>query len=164
MKILALGSNLRYKNNSPIKNIELAYKCIEKFDIKIINKSYIYKSEPYPNKFDPFFFNSVISINTNLKPFELLKNILEIEKFFGRIRKKKNCPRTLDIDIICYDNLILKKEKLKIPHPLLHKRPFVILPMMDLDENWKHPVLFKTINQLIREFKPEELNKVKKIK
>ena len=93
MKILALGSNLRYKNNSPIKNIELAYKCIEKFDIKIINKSNIYKSEPYPNKFDPFFFNSVISINTNLKPFELLKNILEIEKFFGRIRKKKELSK-----------------------------------------------------------------------
>ncbi len=164
MKILALGSNLKFNKNSPLENIESAYEYLEKFNIKILKKSHIYQSEAYPNKSDPIFFNSAVSIETNLNPFDLLNKILEVEKLFGRVRKEKNNPRTLDIDIICFDNLILNQENLKIPHPFLQKRPFVFLPIKDLDEKWKHPVLLKTIDQISKEFSIEEINKVKKIK
>lgn len=164
MKILALGSNLKFNNNSPLENIESAYEYLERSNIKILQKSHIYQSEAYPNKSDPIFCNSAVSIETYLNPFDLLNKILEIEQLFGRVRKEKNNPRTLDIDIICYDNVILNQENLKIPHPFLQKRPFVFLPIRDLDENWKHPILSKTIDQIFKEFSMDELNKVKKIK
>lgn len=164
MKILALGSNLKFNNNSPLENIESAYEYLERSNIKILQKSHIYQSEAYPNKSDPIFCNSAVSIETNLNPFDLLNKILEIERLFGRVRKEKNNPRTLDIDIICYDNVILNQENLKIPHPFLQKRPFVFLPIRDLDENWIHPILLKTIDQIFKEFSMDELNKVKKIK
>ena len=163
MKILALGSNLSFNNNTPEENINSAYQFIANNDIKILKRSHIYKSEAYPNKSDPLFCNSAISIETDLKPEELLNVILDIEKKFGRERKKKNNPRTLDIDIISYDNLILNEKNLKIPHPALHLRPFVILPIRDLDTNWKHPAFFKTVAQIIDKFEPKEINKVKKI-
>tara|TARA_B100000963_G_scaffold53391_1_gene41516 strand:+ start:836 stop:1330 length:495 start_codon:yes stop_codon:yes gene_type:complete len=163
MKIIALGSNLPFKKKSSVEIIESAYETLINYNIKILKKSYIYQSEAYPNKSDPLFYNSALSIETKLQPIDLLDRILKIEKLYGRVRNEKNCPRTLDIDIISYDNLILNEKKLKIPHPVLHLRPFVILPIRDLDSNWKHPVFFKTITQIIDKFEPKELNKVKKI-
>ena len=163
MKILALGSNLSYKKNSPKQNIELAYEILKDHNIKVLKKSNLYQTEAYPNKSDPLFCNSAISIETNLGPNELPKNILQVEKKFGRERNKKNSPRTLDIDIISYDKLILEEKNLKIPHPHLHKRPFVFLPVNDLDDSWMHPVYLKTIKEIIKEFDTKELNKVKKI-
>ncbi len=164
MKIIALGSNITFKNLSPIEIIEKTYQILKNYNITIIKKSNIYQSEAYPNKSDPLFYNSALSIETKLKPYELLENILKIEKLFGRERKGKNCPRTLDIDIISLDNLILDEKNLKIPHPNLHLRPFVILPIRDINVNWKHPVFLKTVGQIIEKFEPDELNKVKKIK
>ena len=72
-------------------------------------------------------------------------------------------PRTLDIDIICFDDLIINDDNLNIPHPSLHKRPFVSLPVKDLDKSWKHPVFLKTIDEFVKEFDPNELKSVKKI-
>ncbi len=164
MKIIALGSNITFKNLSPIEIIEKTYQILKNYNITIIKKSNIYQSEAYPNKSDPLFYNSALSIETKLKPYELLENILKIEKLFGRERKGKNYPRTLDIDIISLDNLILDEKNLKIPHPNLHLRPFVILPIRDINVNWKHPVFLKTVGQIIEKFEPDELNKVKKIK
>ncbi len=142
MKIIALGSNIPFKNVIPIKIIEKTYTILKNYNINIIKKSHIYQSEAYPNKSDPLFYNSALSIETKLQPYELLKNILEIEKTFGRERKEKNSPRTLDIDIISFDGLIINEKNLKIPHPSLHLRPFVLLPIRDLDMTWIHPIFF----------------------
>ena len=75
--------------------------------------------------------------------------------------KEKNSPRTLDIDIICFDDLIINDDNLNIPHPNLHKRPFVFLPLRDLNKSWKHPVFLKTIDEFVKEFDPNELKSVK---
>ena len=163
MKILAFGSNLPFENNSTKENIESAYKTLSKFNINILKKSFFYQSEAYPNKSDPLFCNSAVSIETNLSPHDLLLNILKIEKQFGRERKEKNSPRTLDIDIICFDDLVINDDNLNIPHPNLHKRPFVFLPVRDLNKSWKHPIFLKTIDHFIKEIDPNELKSVKKI-
>ena len=89
MKIIALGSNIPFKNISPVEIIEAAYNTLANYNIKILKKSNMYQSEAYPNKSDPLFYNSVLSIETKLKPIDLLVNILKIEKLFGRERKEK---------------------------------------------------------------------------
>ena len=70
---------------------------------------------------------------------------------------------SLKIDIICFDDLIINDDYLNIPHPNLHKRPFVFLPLRDLDKSWKHPIFLKTIDEFVKEFDPNELKSVKKI-
>tara|TARA_B100001287_G_scaffold268041_1_gene263858 strand:+ start:435 stop:929 length:495 start_codon:yes stop_codon:yes gene_type:complete len=163
MKIIALGSNIPFKNILPVKILEETYTILKNYNINVVKKSHIYQSEAYPNKSDPPFYNSALSIETKLQPHELLKNIQDIEKAFGRERKEKNSPRTLDIDIISFDDLIINQKNLKIPHPSLHLRPFVLLPIRDLDMTWIHPVFYETIGEIIDKFEPNELNKVKKI-
>ena len=163
MKILALGSNLPFKNNLPEQNIKDAYEILIKNNIKILKKSNIYKSEAYPNKNDPEFCNSAISIDTNLEPKKLLELILKIEENFERKRGVKNSPRTLDIDIISFEKEVIDDSNLKIPHSEIHKRLFVLLPLQDLDENWKHPILDKSVASMIKEFDQNDLNTVKKI-
>ena len=85
MKIIALGSNIPFKSMLPIEILETTYKIMKNYNINIIKKSHIYQSEAYPNKSDPLFYNSALSIETKLTPYELLENILKIEKLFGSI-------------------------------------------------------------------------------
>jgi len=167
MKILALGSNLKYQDNLPIDNIEKAYQQLESEGIEILKKSFFYESEAYPNNKDPKFINSAIIIKTNLPAQVLLQKIFKIEKNFGRVRNQKNSPRTLDIDILDYDGQIInikdKNINLDIPHKEIHNRLFVLLPIRDLSVGWLHPESKATIEDMIANFSQDQINKVKKI-
>jgi 2-amino-4-hydroxy-6-hydroxymethyldihydropteridine diphosphokinase len=167
MKILALGSNLKYQDNLPIDNIEKAYQQLENEGIEILKKSFFYESEAYPNNKDPKFINSAIIIETNLSAQVLLQKIFKIEKKFGRVRNQKNSPRTLDIDILDYDGQIInikdKNINLGIPHKEIHNRLFVLLPIRDLSVGWLHPESKATIEDMIANFSQDQINKVKKI-
>jgi len=97
--------------------------------IDILQTSIIYKNPPFGYLNQPFFYNSVMVIATNFSPYELLRFLLYTEKKFGRKRSFKNAPRTLDLDIIIYDNLKIDKPDLKIPHPFFKKRDSVLVPL-----------------------------------
>ncbi len=97
--------------------------------IDIIQTSIIYKNPPFGYLNQPDFYNSVLIIKTDFSPFELLRFLLWTEKKFGRIRSFKNAPRTLDLDIILFNNFKINTDKLKIPHPFFKKRDSVIIPL-----------------------------------
>ncbi len=97
---------------------------------------------------------------TDLTPYTLLEKIMEIEKKYGRERKYKFSPRTLDIDIIFYEDLVLNDKKLKIPHPLMHKRGFVLLPMKEVLDEWIHPVFKIKLSEIIINDYQKEVKKV----
>jgi len=97
--------------------------------LKVISTSIILKNPPFGYLNQPDFFNTLFLIKTNLLPFELLAYLQKIEKHFKRKREFKNSPRTLDLDIIMYNNLKINKPKLKIPHPEYKKRVSVMLPL-----------------------------------
>ena len=84
----------------------------------------------------PKFVNAVIKISSNLKAHELLDKLLIIENIAGRVRDKKNGPRTLDLDILLFNDFILTEQNLTIPHPRMHERLFVLMPLKDIDENF----------------------------
>jgi len=159
---LAIGSNLGNKE----KNICLAkYKLLSN-DVKLIKSSSNYETLSWPNKKKPKFINTVIKISTILSPMALMQKCLNIESDLGRKRSKKNEPRICDIDIIDYDQKILKgnnNKKLILPHPEMHKRNFVLLPLYEIARSWIHPVKKKKIDKLIKLLDIEDLRTIKLI-
>ena len=157
---LSIGSNLGNK----IKNIELAKYKLEKNNIIIIRASKNYETLSWPNKKEPKFVNIVLKIKTFLSPKDLMRKCLYIERELGRLRKKKNEPRTCDIDIIDYDKKIQKSTKnqnLIIPHPKMHKRNFVLLPLYEIAKTWIHPIKKTSIKDLINALDIENLRTIK---
>ena len=158
---LAIGSNLGNK----ISNIEIAKVELEKYKIKILKSSSNYISESWPDSSMPNYINIIIKIKTSLVPLELLKICNLIELKLGRVRGKKNAPRTCDIDIIDYDKKILneKNNQLILPHPRMNKRNFVLLPLFELDKSWKHPKSKINIVNLINSLPVRDLRSIKQI-
>jgi len=158
---LAIGSNLGNK----ISNIDIAKFELEKNKIKILKSSSGYMSESWPDPSMPNYINVIIKIKTSLAPLSLLKICNFIELKLGRVRSKKNSPRTCDIDIIDYDQKILNKKdsQLILPHPRMNKRNFVLLPLFEVEKSWKHPKSKINIVKLINSLPIKDLRSIKQI-
>ena len=160
---LGIGSNL---GNKKI-NIEKAKFQIEKNGIKIEACSSFYETDSCPNNNFPKYFNIVLRAKTFFKPLDLLKKIKEIEILIGRKMSLKNYPRICDIDIIDYDKKNLKidnnNQKLIIPHPKLHERNFVLLPLYEIAKNWLHPKKNNKISELLRDLDVNNLRSIKQL-
>ena len=158
---LAIGSNLGNK----INNIEVTKFELEQYKIKILKSSSNYMSESWPDNSMPNYINIIIKIKTSLAPLELLKVCNLIESKLGRIRIKKNSPRTCDIDIIDYDSKILGRNdnKLILPHPRMSERCFVLLPLFEVNKSWKHPKSKINIVKLINSLPIKDLRSIKQI-
>ena len=130
-------------------NLQLAKDHLEKEVGEIISSSSVYETEAWGNNDQPDFYNQVHIISTSLPAEELMKKILEIEKQIGRIRTIKNASRIIDIDILFFNSEIINKPNLKIPHPEINNRRFVLTPLNELSPGFIHPVLKKTISELL---------------
>ncbi|MGB9711005.1 MAG: 2-amino-4-hydroxy-6-hydroxymethyldihydropteridine diphosphokinase [Thermodesulfovibrio sp.] len=141
---LSIGSNIGEKE----KNCLQAIAILEQSGLIINKKSSIYITKPWGFKNQPDFANMAVEAFTDFDPRELLQLIKKIEKQMGRKSTIKYGPRIIDIDIIFYDNLIYESENLNIPHPLMHKRYFVLKPLVEIAPDFVHPVLGLTIKEL----------------
>ena len=114
-------------------------------------KSGFYETEPVELRDQPWFLNSVVALVTNLTPVELLKKVLAIEHEMGRIRTRDKGPRSIDIDILLFgDRVVEERERgLKIPHPAMHQRRFVLEPLAEIAPEVVHPQLRKTARELL---------------
>ncbi len=111
--------------------------------------SYFYKTSPVDYKDQDWFINAVVKIETILKPEDLLKEMVSVQHYAGRLYDRVRFgPRILDLDIILYDNLVVSSPGLTIPHPRMHKRLFVLKPLCDIDSSIIHPVLKKDMRYL----------------
>ena len=159
MILLSLGSNLPSKFGDSKNTILKCYEFFNNNDIKILKKSSFYETFAIPNKSDPKFVNSVISVETKFSAEELIKYILKVEEKFDRKREQINAPRTCDIDIVDFNseiiNIFNKNIPLEIPHPRLEQRSFVLYPIREIDKNWKSPLSGKKIDQLIENLDAE---------
>lgn len=144
---LLLGSNL----SDPNQQLQIAAKYIEESIGKIEKQSSLYQTEAWGNTLQPDFLNQVLILKTNLTAEEILDRIFEIEMKMGRIRTQKNGPRIIDIDILFYNNDIVRAKHLSIPHLTLQERRFVLVPLDEISPHLIHPVLNKTIHTLLSE-------------
>ena len=130
---IALGSNLAGNLHSPASQVIRGFQSIEQLSkTKLIKQSSLYQSAAVGYLNQPDFINAVVEISTQLSPETLLEKLLNIEHEAGRERPFANAPRVLDCDLLLYDNVILNTEKLTLPHPRMHQRGFVLLPLAEI--------------------------------
>jgi 2-amino-4-hydroxy-6-hydroxymethyldihydropteridine diphosphokinase len=130
---VALGSNLSGKLDCPASQVIRGFQSISKlFKTKLIKQSSLYQSAPFGYANQPDFINAVAEIRTQLSPENLLQALLNIELEAGRERPFANAPRVLDLDLLLYDDLTLHSKTLTLPHPRMHERAFVLLPLAEI--------------------------------
>lgn len=129
-------------------------------NINIVSTSSFYESEPWQMDSENWFVNAIVQISTTLLPENLLRECQKIESFLGRKRKDGEVgytDRNIDIDIIAYDDMVLNTQDLTIPHKQFHKRAFVLVPMLEIAEDFIHPVFGKTVEDLFEEIEEPEM-------
>lgn len=142
---ISFGSNIGDRN----KNIERAVEYLKELDgISVKKISSIYETDPAGGPPQGKFLNGVIEIETSLLPDELLDRLKGIESRLGRVKTQENGPRTIDLDILFYGDIVIDGERIKIPHPRMHGREFVLRGLNEIAPDFLHPRLNKTIKEL----------------
>ncbi|MCM2283394.1 MAG: 2-amino-4-hydroxy-6-hydroxymethyldihydropteridine diphosphokinase [Desulfobacula sp.] len=155
---LSIGSNRGDKR----KNLEEAINRLAGHErIKVLSISSFYMTEPQNFKDQDWFLNATLKINTELGPEDLLLVLKQLEKTLDKDGKAfRFGPRTIDLDIIYYDSLVLKTGSLEIPHPRMHERCFVLVPLCDIGPEEIHPVLKLRSDELLKKIERQDTQKV----
>jgi len=154
---LLLGSN----QGDKVKILQLATDKLQQLSKEPLVKSSLYESEPWGFEADEWFLNMAVKLETDINPRDLLKMLLEIERELGRVRgykvghpgedKRQYSSRTIDIDMLFFDDEVINEEDLIVPHPRMQLRRFVLLPLCEIAPKAIHPVLNKSVEKLLEE-------------
>lgn len=142
---LSLGSNLGNRG----KNLDQALSLLEDECVEIIQSSSVYETQPVDFPSQPWFYNQVVEIVTGRDPQDLLALVKRIEQKMGRIAQVQKGPRTIDIDILLAEDKVMHTKELKIPHPSLDRRNFVLIPFSEMAPETVHPILDQTIQSIL---------------
>ena len=148
---LSVGGNL----GDRLENIAAAEQAIRKVCGRITKSSGIYETEPWGSTSGKNYLNRVVRLETALDAEQLLKKTMEIEQLLGRKRSSRYADRTMDIDILFFNGEVINEKHLQVPHPRLHLRNFVLIPLHEIEKKLVHPVLKKTISTLLKASKDE---------
>jgi 2-amino-4-hydroxy-6-hydroxymethyldihydropteridine diphosphokinase len=148
--LIGIGGNLPSAQfGPPRKALAAALAALETEGVRIIAHSAWYRTEPIPPSDQPWFTNAVASLATALPAPDLLAVMQAVETRFGRVRGERNAARVLDFDLLDYRGQVSETAALVLPHPRLHERRFVLVPLAEIEPAWRHPVLGLTVEQLL---------------
>jgi 2-amino-4-hydroxy-6-hydroxymethyldihydropteridine diphosphokinase len=154
MILIALGSNLPSVAGPPEATLGRALERFPQEGMTVRTVSSYYRSKAWPDPGDPPFVNAVARIETARDPADLLGTLKDLERAFGRTLGARNAPRPLDLDILDYDGRIEAGPPM-LPHPRLHERGFVLIPLRDIAPEWRHPISDRSVSELIETLPPE---------
>jgi len=146
---LSLGSNA----GDRLDNLRRACAALAARGIRLRRASSVYETEPVDMREQTWFLNCVIEVETSLPPLRLLYEIEQIEAELGRQRLQLKGPRTIDLDILLYGDRVIREENLVVPHPELHKRRFVLVPLREIAPSLKLPLFGRTVEELVPELR-----------
>ena len=152
---LALGTNL----GNRLLNLNTAISSLTP-QMNLKNKSPVYETPPWGFADQPAFLNQVVQVETYEGPERLLKHLKRLETVLGRVPNFRNGPRLIDIDILFYDDLVLDTAPLVIPHPRLHERAFVLVPLADIAPDLVHPILHKSVREMLADVNSDGIVRV----
>lgn len=152
---IGLGTNLGNRK----KNLAAARNALSP-QVILLEASPIYETKPWGYSNQPDFLNQVVKTQTKLNPLDLLAYLKQCEVSLGRIPSFKYGPRLVDMDILFFDDLILETPALTIPHPEIPKRAFVLAPLTDIAPDMIHPILGRSIRQLLKKVDMDEVKKI----
>ena len=159
MILVALGANLPSpEHGSPRQTLSAALDALAAEGVTIVRRSRWYETAPVPVSDQPWYVNAVAAVETSVAPAELLALLHGVEERFGRVRGERNAPRIVDLDLLAYDDIVGDgTDGLVLPHPRLHERAFVLLPLRDVAPHWRHPRLGRTVDEMIAALPPDQV-------
>ena len=160
MILVGVGANLPSgQYGPPLAACRAALIALQEAGIRVVARSRWYESAPLPASDQPWYVNGVVQVETDLSPSGLLGQLHRVEAEFGRVRGAPNAPRVLDLDLLTYGDVIAggAEDGLILPHPRLHERAFVLLPLSELAPDWRHPALGSGARELIAALPPDQV-------
>ncbi len=149
---LALGSNM----GNRLSNLKAAVLNLTP-QMTVKQKSSVYETPPWGFTEQDAFLNQVVKVTTYLEPEALLRHLKRMETALGRVPNFQNGPRVIDIDILFFDNMIINTPPLVVPHPRLHERAFVLVPLAEIEPDFIHPILQRPINKILEDVDRSEI-------
>ena len=149
MILIALGANLPSREGAHRETLRRSLSLLEAQGLTIVARSRIWLTEPVPRSSDPWYANQIIAVESTLPPHEVLTRLLAVEQVFGRERSIRNAPRTLDLDLITYDDHRIDTPVLTLPHPRMAERAFVLAPLAEVAPRFEHPVTGRSVQDML---------------
>ena len=162
MIFVALGSNLSHPQHGPPEAVlKAAIASLEANGVRVVARSDFYRTAPVPASDQPDFVNAVVIVESAMAPAALLALLHRIEASFGRRRAVRNEARVLDLDLLAWNDRVTTADPL-LPHPRMHERAFVLLPLRDVAPAWRHPLSGKSVSEMIGDLPPAALAGVRR--
>ena len=157
MILIGIGSNLESSRfGPPRKIVAAALDALASAEVRVCAGSRWYLSEPVPPADQPWYVNGAAVLDSHLGAAALLALLQELETRFGRVRGARNAARVLDLDLLDHDGQVIETPSLVLPHPRLHERRFVLVPLAEIAPSWRHPLLGLSAEELLARLPPEE--------